>query len=104
VVSKPTLAMVGEGGEAEYIIPESKMAAASSSYLAGARGADVMRSAGAAGTTSAPAINVQTGPVVEFNGERYVTLGDFERGLQQVAESVYMGLRRPSTRIALGLI
>jgi hypothetical protein len=103
VVSRPTLAMVGEGGEAEYIIPESKMAAASSSYLAGARGADVMRSAGAAGTTNAPVINVQTGPVVEFNGERYVTLGDFERGLQQVASSVINGLRTPAGRYATGV-
>jgi hypothetical protein len=103
VVSKPTLAMVGEGGEAEYIIPESKMAAASSSYLAGARGADVMRAAGAAGTSSTPAINVQTGPVVEFNGERYVTLGDFERGLQQVASSVINGLRTPAGRYATGV-
>jgi hypothetical protein len=103
VVSKPTLAMVGEGGESEYIIPESKMAAASSSYLAGARGADVMRSAGTAGVTSAPAINVQTGPVVEFNGERYVTLGDLERGLQQVASSVINGLRTPAGRYAIGV-
>ncbi len=103
VVSKPTLAMVGEGGESEYIIPESKMAAASSSYLAGARGADVMRAAGAAGTSSTPAINVQTGPVVEFNGERYVTLGDLERGLQQVASSVINGLRTPAGRYAIGV-
>jgi hypothetical protein len=37
VVTGPTLAMVGEGGEAEYIIPASKMAAASANYLNGAQ-------------------------------------------------------------------
>jgi hypothetical protein len=41
VVSRPTLAMVGEGGQ-EYIIPASKMAAASANYLAGSRGASVL--------------------------------------------------------------
>jgi hypothetical protein len=53
------------------------------------------------GTT--PVINVQTGPVVEMNGDRYVTLDDFERGLRQVAGSVYKGLRTPAGRYAMGV-
>ena len=97
VVTKPTLAMVGEGGEAEYIIPQSKMAAASANYLAGARGAGIMT--GGSGNTS---INITTGPVVEFNGERYVTLADMERGLQQMASNVLNGLRTPAGRYAVG--
>jgi tape measure domain-containing protein len=54
-------------------------------------------------TTQAPVINISTGPIVEFNGERYVTVKDFNAGLQQVADNIYKGLRRPSTRTALGL-
>lgn len=98
VVTSPTLAMVGEGGEPEYIIPQSKMAASSANYLAGARGAGIMNGSG--GATS---INITTGPVLEFNGERYVTLADMERGLQQMAGSVMNGLRTPAGRYAVGV-
>lgn len=100
VVSRPTLAMVGEGGEREYIVPESKMAAASSNYLAGARGGNVLAGATAGG---APIINVTTGPVMEFNGERYVTVADMERAMRATANGVIGRLRTPSARIALGI-
>lgn len=100
MVTSPTLGLVGEGGEAEYIIPESKMAVAASNYLAGGRGAGIMEGSSSGGS---PMINIQTGPVMEFNGERYITLADFERGLQDVASSVYQGLRTPAGRYAMGI-
>lgn len=100
LVTGPTLAMVGEGGESEYIIPESKMATAAANYLAGGRGAGIMEGGGGG---SAPSINITTGPVVEFNGERYVTMRDMERGLQQMATNIYSGLRTPSGRYAVGV-
>ena len=102
-VNRPTLAMVGEGGEREYIVPESKMASASARYLSGARGADVIptsRSTSSGGR--APVINVTTGPVMEFDGKRYVRVEDFDRGMRQVAEGVIGRLRTPAARIALG--
>lgn len=103
-VNRPTLAMVGEGGEREYIVPESKMATASARYLSGARGADVIpsSSAGSGSASSAPVINVTTGPVMEFDGQRYVRMEDFDRGMRQVADGVIGRLRTPSARIALG--
>ena len=100
VVGRPTLAMVGEGGEREYIVPESKMAAASASYLAGARGGAVLTGNAAGGD---PVINITTGPVVEFNGERYVTLSDMERAMRATANGVIGRLRSPSARVALGM-
>jgi len=100
VVNRPTLAMVGEGGEREYIIPESKMAAASANYLTGSRGAAVIAPANG---SQAPAINITTGPVLEFNGERYVTMRDLERAVRSAATSSLNRLRTPSSRIALGL-
>jgi hypothetical protein len=106
VVSRPTVAMVGDGGEDEYIIPASKMAAASSRFLGGARGAAVIPSGSGSGSTAAggnPSITVTTGPVLEFDGQRYVTISDFEQGLQQVAGSVYRGLRTPAGRYATGV-
>jgi hypothetical protein len=104
-VRRPTLAMVGEGSQPEYIIPESKMAAASANYLAGSRGADVIPTAtpSRAGSGAAPIINIRTGKVVEFDGQRYVTLQDFERGLRQVSEGVIGRLRTPAARAALGM-
>jgi hypothetical protein len=106
VVSRSTVAMVGDGGEDEYIVPASKMAAASSRFLSGARGAAVIPSGsggGARGAGGNPSITVTTGPVLEFDEERYVTISDFERGLQQVAGSVYRGLRTPAGRYATGV-
>ncbi len=101
VVNRPTLAMVGEGGEREYVVPESKMAAASSNYLAGARGGAVLAGAAAGGGT--PTINITTGPVMEFDGQRYVTVADMERAMRLTAEGVIGRLRTPSARIALGM-
>jgi hypothetical protein len=101
VVNRPTLAMVGEGGEREYVVPESKMAAASSNYLAGARGGAVL--AGAASGGGAPTINITTGPVMEFDGKRYVSVADMERAMRLTAEGVIGRLRTPSARIALGI-
>jgi hypothetical protein len=101
VVNRPTLAMVGEGGEREYVVPESKMAAASSNYLAGARGGAVL--AGAASGGGTPTINITTGPVMEFDGKRYVSVADMERAMRLTAEGVIGRLRTPSARIALGM-
>ena len=102
VVNRPTLAMVGEGGEREYVVPESKMRAASSNYLAGVRGGAVLAGAAPSGG-GAPTINVTTGPVMEFDGQRYVTLADMERAMRMTAEGVIGRLRTPSARIALGM-
>jgi hypothetical protein len=99
-VTGPTMGLIGEGGQSEYIIPSSKMAQASANYLAGGRGAGIME--GGSGGGSAPSINITTGPVIEFNGERYVTMRDMERGLQQMAANIYTGLRTPAGRYAVG--
>ena len=105
VVSRPTLALVGEGGEREYVIPESKMAAASSRFMGGARGSAVIPSSStSAPTASATQINITTGPVLQTeDGQKYVTMEDFERGLRQVSNATLSRLRSPQARIALGL-
>jgi len=101
IVRRPTLAMVGEGGEPEYIIPASKMAGASSRFLAGQRGDAVLSGGGTGG--GAPQINITTGPVLQQDGQRYVSVEDLERAMRITAESVMGRLRTPSARIALGL-
>ena len=98
-VNGPTPALVGEAGP-EYVIPASRMQAASSAYLSGARGAAVLQ---ASGNGAAPQVTIQTGPVMQFNGQNYVTVEDLQRATQQVAEGVIGRLRTPSARLALGL-
>ena len=98
-VNGPTPALVGEAGP-EYIIPAGQMQSASSAYLGGARGAAVLQGNG---NGAAPQVNIQTGPVMQFNGQNYVTVEDLHKATQQVAEGVIGRLRTPSARLALGL-
>ena len=76
VVNSPTLGMIGEGGESEYVIPSSKMAGAMQRYSAGARGGSVIPGgsgdAGTASGSSGSAVVQYTGPVLNFNGDDYL--------------------------------
>ena len=104
VVNGPTLAMVGEGGESEYIIPASKMAAASANYLNGARGGAVIPAFANGGFVGGNAqINVTTGPVLQQGGQQYVTMVDLERAMRKTADGVYSSLRTPAGRYAAGV-
>jgi len=96
VVDRPTLAMVGEGGEREYIIPESKMAAASARYLAGTRGDRVVNAGPAT-------INVTTGPVMQAQGQQWVTLGDLERAMRQTETTTLARIRTFYGRRSMGI-
>ena len=76
VVNSPTMGMVGEGGEPEYVIPASKMSGAMSRYSAGARGGAVIPGgSGDSGTVAGSSGNTvveYTGPTLNFNGDEYV--------------------------------
>lgn len=96
VVTKPTLALVGDGGEPEYIVPQSKAAEFAQSWLSGMQN----NAAGGAGTAN---INVQTGPVMQFEGQQYVTIADLERAMRITADGVIGRLRTPAARQALGM-
>jgi len=92
VVNGPTLAMVGEGGEREYIIPESKMARASANYLGGMRGNAAIQSQGSSRSFS-PMIQIQTGPVLQQNNQQYVTIADMEKALTMLTDSLLLNNR-----------
>jgi len=75
IATRPTLGLVGEAGEDEYIIPASKMASSMQRYSAGARGESVIpgtgssyASGGAGGSTT---VNY-SGPILNFNSEEFV--------------------------------
>ena len=89
-VTSPTRAVIGEGGEPEYVIPASKMSAAMSRYSTGARGSAVIpgngntsESAGGAAAATAP-IDVRY-TVERINSVDYVTADQFQAGMQQAA-------------------
>jgi tape measure domain-containing protein len=116
-VTGPTNAVIGEGGESEYVIPASKMNAAMARYSKGVRGEAVVGGEGG----SAQAAAVSAGPmepidvrysVERINSVEYVTNDQFQRGLAQAAQQgAVQGERRalrtlsnsPANRRRIGL-
>ena len=75
MVTKPTVGLVGEAGEDEYIIPASKMAASMQRYSAGARGEAVIPGTGssyAGGGARGSTTVSYSGPILNFNSEEFV--------------------------------
>ena len=90
VVSQPTLGMVGEGGEPEYIIPQSKMRESMARYSRGVRGSGVIPHNGGATAASSGGTAVVEPIDVRFSVERinsvdYVTADQFQTGMRQAA-------------------
>ena len=116
-VTGPTSAVVGEGGQPEYIIPASKMSAAMSRYAAGSRGASVIpggdEKGGATALATAPMEPIDVRYSIErINNVDYVTNDQFQRGLAQAAQQgAIQGERRalrtlgnsPANRRRIGL-
>ena len=90
-VSSPTRALVGEGGQGEYVIPENKMRESMARYSRGARGSSVIPETGGSGTSGEGGGTAVAAPIdVRYTVERinsvdYVTADQFQRGLQQAA-------------------
>ena len=91
-VSGPTRALVGEGGQGEYVIPESKMRESMARYSRGARGPAVIPENGSGsgvmneggGTAVAAPIDVRY-TVERINSVDYVTADQFQAGMRQAA-------------------
>jgi tape measure domain-containing protein len=117
-VTGPTSAVIGEGGESEYVIPASKMNAAMSRYSRGARGEGVIPASGGSEGSDTPsatggpmAIDVRYS-VERINDVEYVTASQFQAGMLQAAQQgaaqgEQRTLRRlqqsPSTRKRVGV-
>ena len=90
-VSGPTSAIIGEGGEPEYVIPESKMRESMARYSAGSRGAGVIPDNEGSAAASAGGGEGGGSVDVRFNVERinsvdYVTASEFQAGIAQAAQ------------------
>lgn len=116
-VTGPTSAMIGEGGQPEYIIPAGKMRESMRRYSAGARGSAVIPAGNDTSASTEGGVAVATPIDVRYTVERinsvdYVTADQFQAGMRQAAtQGAQRGeqatLRRlqgsPTTRRKLGL-
>ena len=82
-VNRPTLGLIGEGGESELIIPQSKLASAMARYQSGARGGAIVpggnNANGGGGSGYAGGGNVTVnyqGDILNFEGQNYVKQSD----------------------------
>jgi tape measure domain-containing protein len=100
-VTKPTQAIIGEGGEPEYVIPSSKMAQAMANYSVGARGNAVL--GGGGGT---PQVNVTySGSTVTLDGQSYISRRDIPGLLSSAVNQTIATLGgSPSARKRAGVI
>ena len=96
-VSGPTQAVVGEGGEPEYIIPASKMDGAMQRYSAGMRGSSMIPS-------SAEVSVNYNGSTVDMGGTSYINKGDVTGIVSQAVNQTLTTLQRSSkARLTAGL-
>ena len=82
-INRPTLGLIGEGGESELVIPQSKLASAMARYQAGARGGAIVpggnNANGGGGSGYAGGGNVTVnyqGDILNFEGQNYVKQSD----------------------------
>jgi Flp pilus assembly pilin Flp len=106
VVSGPTLAMVGEGGEPEYIVPQSKATKFANNWLSGVRGAAAIPKFAEGGVVvpGSAQVSIQTGPVTQMNGTNYVTTQDLSSAVTAGVNQTLSLLRNDmNTRRTVGL-
>ena len=95
LITKPTLALMGEGGENEFVIPQSKAGAFAANYLASNRNG---------ATTRDVSVNIQTGPVTQMDGANYVSTDDLGAAVQAgVNQTLSLLAGDSSVRRSLGL-
>ena len=105
MVTKPTLGLIGEGGEAEYIIPESKAMGFAANYLLGSRGGAAIPRFAEGGIIGTPSVNIQTGPVTQMSGTNYVTTQEMGRAVQAGVRQTLDIIRSDiGARSAMGLM
>jgi hypothetical protein len=95
--------MAGEGGQPEYIVPQSKvpqfigahMGDAGLGLQGGARG----------GGGQAPVVNISTGPVMQQpDGSQWVSMADAQAMVADATDQIWRGLTSYDGRRALGLV
>ncbi len=102
----PTLGLIGEGGESEYMVPASKAIGFANNILSGVRGPGAIPRFAEGGFVSPSAnVNIQTGPVTQMNGQNFVTTQDMSKAVKAGVQQTLDILRRDgNVRSQLGLV
>ena len=96
-VTGPTQAVVGEGGEPEYVIPASKMDSAMQRYGSGMRGSSVIPE------NANVSINYN-GSTVDMGGTSYINKGDVNGIVSQAVNATLTTLKKsPRARLEAGM-
>jgi tape measure domain-containing protein len=96
-VTGPTNALIGEGGEPEYIIPQSKMDSAMQRYGSGMRGSSVIPD------NANVSINY-SGSTVDMGGTSYINKGDVNGIVSQAVNATLTTLKKsPKARLEAGM-
>jgi len=106
MVKGPTLGLIGEGGEPEYIIPQSKAAGFAANFLSGQRGAGAIPGFADGGVVapSSASVNIQTGPVTQMDGKNFVTTQEMSAAVRSGVQQTLDLLQRDGiVRASLGL-
>jgi len=100
-VTGPTNAVIGEGAQPEYVIPESKMAAAMENYSAGARGDQVLGGNDSAGGGEGGSVVYSPSfETVSIGGQSYVTTEQMNQAMEQgMAAAAKRGAAMGKTQI-----
>jgi phage-related protein len=121
-VTRPTLAMIGEGGEPEHVVPRSKVVSFSRAVLSGATGASALSGGASMRRTSGGAaamirqggagsrnitLNTRVDKVVRQDGEDRVTLAQAQTlasdAARQAVAQMDGNLKSPTYRQKLGI-
>jgi len=101
-VNRPTLAMIGEGGQPEYVVPQSKVPQFVGAHMGDA---GLGLQGGARGGQAAPVVNISTGPVMQQpDGSQWVSMADAQAMVGDAADQIWRGLTSYDGRRALGLV
>jgi len=101
-VDRPTLAMIGEGGQSEYVVPQSKVPQFVGAHMGDA---GLGLQGGARGGQAAPVVNISTGPVMQqSDGSQWVSMADAQAMVGDAADQIWRGLTSYDGRRALGLV
>ena len=95
-VTKPTNALIGEGGEAEYVIPASKMSSAMMNYAQGRRGDAVLQD---------PQISVTyAGNIMQMDNQNYLSTNAVPGIINDAVKQTIGAIRRnPALRREIGV-
>jgi hypothetical protein len=114
-VTSPTQAVIGEGGQSEYVIPESKMNDAMHRWNSGTRGGDVINGASSDASlgsdgryTAGPTNVIVNGGITQMGGNDYIRKDEVPSIVAQASkQGEARAIRRlqmsPGTRRKLGM-